>query len=83
MSKPLSPAAKAVLNACNPAPPDHSVYELPPDCGIRALVAALLVTADRVEDLISDTGHPEFTQDVLAAAHFLNLIATELKTANV
>jgi hypothetical protein len=83
MNSPLSPAAKAVLNAYVAAPPDHSVYDLPPDCGIRALAAALLVTADRVEDLISDTGHPEFTQGVLAAAHFLNLIATELKTTNV
>jgi hypothetical protein len=44
--------------------------------------AALRAAADRAEDLIGDTEHPKFTEGVLAAAHFLDLIAAELEGAN-
>ncbi len=44
----LSPAAQAVLDGYNAAPPDHSIHELPPDCGHRALAAALRALADQV-----------------------------------
>jgi len=64
----LSPAAQAVLDAFRPT----SHHQL-------ALAAALRAAADRAEDLIGDTEHPNFTEGVLAAAHFLDLIATELE----
>jgi hypothetical protein len=48
MKQPLSPTAEAVLDAYNAAPPDRSIHELPPDCGRRALAAALRAVADQV-----------------------------------
>jgi hypothetical protein len=69
---PLSPAAQAVLDAFRPT------------CHYRrALASALRTAADRTEDLIGDTSHPMFAEGVLAAAHLLDLIATELEATNV
>jgi hypothetical protein len=56
--------------------------ELSPDNQPGGLPAALLAAADRIEDLIGDTEHPKFTEGVLAAAHFLDLIAAELEGTN-
>jgi len=77
MIHPLSPAAQQVL--------DHWLSS---EKGARmlgdpsCLAAALRAAADRAEDLIGDTEHPNFTEGVLAAAHFLDLIAAELEGAD-
>ena len=71
MNSTLSPAAQALLDAFRPT----SHHRL-------ALAAALRAAADRAEDLIGDTEHPKFTEGVLAAAHFLDLIAAELERAD-
>jgi hypothetical protein len=71
VAQPLSPAAQAVMDA----------YET--TLGVSpGLAAAIRAAADRAEDLIADTEHPKFTEGVLAAAHFLDLIAAELKRAD-
>jgi hypothetical protein len=41
--------------------------------------AALRAAADRTECLIGDTPNPKFAEGVLAAAHLMDLIATELE----
>ncbi len=75
MAKPLSPAAQAVKDALPSAPHLQMVN--------RAYAAAALRSAaDRAGDLIGDTEHPKFTEGVLAAAHFLDLIAAELEEAH-
>jgi hypothetical protein len=66
--KPLSPAAQAVLDA----------YETTPGVS-PGLAAALRAAADRTECLIGDTPNPKFAEGVLAAAHLMDLIATELE----
>ena len=75
---PLSPAAQAAWDAWNDAYEAQGPLE---DMG-HPLGAALRAAADRVEDLIDDTEHPKFTEGVLAAAHFLDLIAAELEGIN-
>jgi hypothetical protein len=69
----LSPAAQAVLDATG-------TTGTPLELAARGIAAAALcAVADRTEDLIGDTEHPKFTEGVLAAAHFLDLIAAELQ----
>jgi hypothetical protein len=71
----LSPSAQAVLDAV--------CKNTESDCDTQHLIAAALrAAADRAEDLIGDTEHPKFTEGVLAAVHFLGLIAAELEGAN-
>ena len=77
MAKPLSPAAQAIWDAFNDA---YEVQGPLEDLG-QPIAAALRAAADRAEDLIGDTEHPKFTEGVLAAAHFLDLIAAELEGA--
>jgi len=68
--KPLSPAAQAVMDAAMGQ--DAQSYPL--------IAAAIRAVADRVEDLIGDIEDPKFVEGVLAAAHFIDLIAAELET---
>jgi hypothetical protein len=74
----LTPAAQAVWDAWNDAYEAQGPLE---DMG-QPLGAALRAAADQAEDLIGDTEHPKFTEGVLAAAHFLDLIAAELERAD-
>jgi hypothetical protein len=69
----LSPAAQVVKDAIGEADAfwDEEVS-----------AAVLHAVADRTEDLIGDNPHPMFEEGVLAAAHFLDLIATELESSN-
>jgi hypothetical protein len=75
VAEPLSLAAQAIWDAFNDA------YEAqgPLEGMDQPLAAAFRAAADRAEDLIGDTEHPKFTEGVLAAAHFLDLIAAELE----
>jgi hypothetical protein len=53
---------------------------LPSDLAVAA--ATLRAAADRVEDLIGDIEDPKFVEGILAASHFLDLIAAELEGAS-
>jgi hypothetical protein len=80
--KPLSPAAQAVFSAWQDSSDGHySDGEWVPNVK-EQLAAALRAAAGRVEDLNGDIGHPKFVEGVLTAAHFLDLIATELEGSN-
>jgi hypothetical protein len=79
MSKPLSPAAQAVMDAAACVPiPDQQAF------GILRLeiAAALRAASDRTECLIGDTSHPKFAEGVLAAGDLLERIAAELEGPN-
>jgi hypothetical protein len=72
MSKPLSPTALDIDDAA------HSRPSSP-----RAIAAAALRAASgRTGDLIAGSSHPKFVEGVLAAAGFLERIATELEAPN-
>jgi hypothetical protein len=73
---PHSPAAQIVWQAYGDC---FGGVDWVMDSERRGLVAAIRAAADRAEDLIGDTEHPKFTEGVLAATHFLDLIATELE----
>jgi hypothetical protein len=73
----LSPAAQAIVKAFDDR--YEMLGPLEDDWQEQCIAAALLAAADRAEDLIGDTEHPKFTEGVLAAAHFLDLIAAELE----
>ncbi len=80
MSKPLSPAAQAVMDAAACVPiPDQQAFGI-----LRLEIAvALRAAANRTEDLIGDTPHPKFAEGVHAAVKFLQRTAAELETPNV
>ena len=78
MSKPLSPAAQAVLDAYNAAPPDHSIHELPPDCGHRALAAALRAASGHGEYIVD----PVDGKTAVVRVADLQAWATELEASN-
>ncbi|NDC35428.1 MAG: hypothetical protein EBZ51_08640 [Synechococcaceae bacterium WB9_2_112] len=85
---PFSPAAQAVKDAAL-AMYDVNVRRLAWPLDMPVVVAALCAAADQMvleepeaEDLIGDTEHLSFTKGVLAAAHFLDLIAAELDRAD-
>jgi len=80
MNNPLSPAAQFILHAANGAS-SYSAADVLSDA--RPIAAAVLrATADRTDDLISDTCHPRFREGVEAAEALLESIATELEAPN-
>jgi len=73
VSEPLSPAAQAVKDAIGEA---DAFWD-------EEVAAAVLRAAScRTEDLVGDSSHPKFAAGVLAAADFLERIATELEASN-
>ena len=74
MSKPLSPAAQAVLDAFH--------RELPPDNQAGGLAAAFRAASDRTECLIGDNPHPRFAEGVDAARALLDSIASKPESSN-
>jgi hypothetical protein len=81
MTKPLSPAAQAVLDAFGtyPLQADHVAEDM-----VLALAAALRAAADQAEDLqvpcsYAGESYQTYDKGLLAAAEHLRAIAAELE----
>jgi hypothetical protein len=73
MAEPLSPAARAVLDA---------TYSRWPRSHDWIAAAVLRAAANRMRSLIGDICHPKYLEGVEASADFLEKIAAELEGAN-